>query len=120
MVKMKTMVVCRIWAIWLFFETLPELRQKKNFVANVSSFFFSDHFPPTRPSVQIDSANDSPVAPELLETLESIQSFSLTSNPGNNVFADPSSIADCIELLDTFAGAVLRRGDKVWLYTTFL
>ena len=57
--------------------------------------------------------------PDLLETIETVQSYLLSSNPDCNIFTNAFSISECMEMIGSFARTVVESGYNPWTYIDF-
>ena len=57
--------------------------------------------------------------PGLSEVMEPLQSYLLSCNRVTNVFTDPSSVSEGVELLESFGGTALGSGCDAWGYLDF-
>ena len=86
---------------------------KKN-IDNVSTELFTHwSFHSNWPSVKFGSAVSPSSAPELSGVMEPAKKYLLSRRVENNYFTDPSSITECVELLDGSAGSALHSGYDV-------
>ena len=56
------------------------------------------------------------IGPQLPEIVETVQNYFLSSNHGKNNFTDPSTIVECINLLDGFVDTAPQTGYDACFY----
>ena len=76
-------------------------------------FYCIGPLPPLLPIVKLGSALSPSSGPNLSESTETVQNSFLACKADNNISTDPSSIKECFELLDGFAGTAHHSGYDV-------
>ena len=103
-----------------FLRGCPEIcRKEKTLTMFRLSCVCIGHFPPVLFSLKIGSSLAPPSDPELSKVIKSLQSYLLSCGVENNIFTDPSSINECVELLEGFAGTALHSSYDVWTFVSF-